>query len=295
MEIKLNAEDLLIDTLRIKKMMDLLSNLFSIRTSFIYSIDQNRYPKEITGNSGEYQKFCSIIQEEMRAKCISCDSIKLKEAMEIKKPLIYRCLNGLYEMYIPMFIENVLVGYLHFGQVRVEENFMLIARECSLYQHSKFNELEKSYNSINIIEKDKLILIAELFQNFSEIILNNKLVELRRAKPEFYFKRYMEENIALPINVNTAAKFLNRSPSYVVHKFKELYDCSFHKHLIFMRIELSKTILKKYPIARVSQLCGFKNRFHFSKTFKKMEGISPHQYQLSQKDYRLNNQVDFGQ
>lgn len=90
----------------------------------------------------------------------------------------------------------------------------------------------------------------------------------------------MEENIALTINVKTAAKFINRSPSYVVHKFKDLYGCSFHQYLTKKRIEHSKNLLKNHPISEVYQLCGFKNRFHFSKTFRNLEGISPHKYQF---------------
>ena len=277
---ELNHEDLIIERLQIKKMMDLLSNLFSIRTSFIYAVADDYYTREIAGNNGDYQKFCILIQQEMKDKCIACDIDKFKEAKESKKPLLYRCYNGLFEMYLPLFIEDILIGYLHFGQVRSEDKFTLIARECSLTGHSKFKELEKSYNSINIVKLEKIMLISELFQNFSEIILKNKLVELRRAKPEYYFKKYMEENIALTIHVNSAAKFIDRSPSYVVHTFKKLYGCSFHQYLIKMRIEHSKKLLKNHTISEVYQLCGFKNRFHFSKTFRNLEGISPHKYQL---------------
>ena len=117
---ELNHEDLIIERLQIKKMMDLLSNLFSIRTSLIYAIDDDNYTSEIAGNNGDYQKYCVLIQEEMKDRCIACDIDKFKEAQESRKPLLYRCYNGLYEMYLPLFIETELVGYLHFGQVRTE-------------------------------------------------------------------------------------------------------------------------------------------------------------------------------
>jgi two-component system response regulator YesN len=107
------------------------------------------------------------------------------------------------------------------------------------------------------------------------------MVEIRRSKPEYYFKKYMEENISSSIDVKSVSKYFARSPSYVVHKFKELYGCTFHQFLTQMRIEHSKKLLKIHPISEVYQLCGFKNRFHFSKTFKNLEGISPHLYQLN--------------
>ncbi|MCK5370263.1 MAG: PocR ligand-binding domain-containing protein [Cyclobacteriaceae bacterium] len=263
----------------IKKMMDLLSNLFSIRTSFIYANDDEQYTKEIAGNNGDYREYCVLIQKELKHKCIACDRDKFREANEQKKPILYQCYNGLYEMFLPLFIENYLVGYLHFGQVRVEDDFKIIAEVFSLNEHSQLAALEKSYNSMEIIEKEKLVLISELFQKFSELILKNKFVELRKARPEYYLKKYIEENLSKPITVRTAADFIKRSPSYVTHKFGEIYGESFHYYLNKMRVENAKDLLKNYTIDQTYPKCGFKNRYHFSKVFKKIEGKTPRKFQ----------------
>jgi ligand-binding sensor protein len=276
-----HREELLIEVDEIKKMMDLLSNLFAIRTSFIYAIDGEQYTNEIAGNNGDYQDFCKLIQLEMKHKCIACDRDKFKEASEKKKSLLYMCYNGLYEMFLPLFVENLLVGYLHFGQVRAEHDFETIASECSLHKHSKINEIEKCYNSVNIIEKDKLLLISELFQKFSDIILEKKLIELKKAKPEYYLKRYVEDNYCQLINVESAAAFVGRSPSFVTHKFKSIYGQTFHEYLSHARVQHSKRLLRKFTIAETFPMCGFNNRYHFSKVFKKIEGITPHEYQLA--------------
>ena len=274
-------EELIIEVGEIQKMMDLLSNLFSIRTSFIYAIDDEQYTKEIAGSNGDYQEYCVLIQKELKHKCIACDRDKFREANEQKKPILYQCYNGLYEMFLPLFIENYLVGYLHFGQVRAEDDFKIIAERFSLNVHSQLKALEKSYNSMEIIQKEKLVLIAELFQKFSELILKNRFVELRKAKPEYYLKKYLEENLSKPITIRTAADFIKRSPSYVTHKFGEIYGESFHHYLNTMRVEYAKDLLKNHTIDQTYPLCGFKNRYHFSKVFKKIEGITPRKFQTS--------------
>ena len=97
-------EELLIEVDEIKKIMDLLSSLFPIRTSFIYAIDEEQYTNEIAGSIGDYQGYCKLIQLEMKHKCIACDRDKFKEANEKKKPLLYMCYNGLYENFLPLFI-----------------------------------------------------------------------------------------------------------------------------------------------------------------------------------------------
>lgn len=278
---EVHKEELLIEVDKIKKMMDLCSNLFNIRTSFIYAIDDEQYSNEIAGNNGDYQKFCTIIQQELKHKCIACDRNKFKEANKKKEPLLYRCYNGLYEMYLPLFIDNHLIGYLHFGQVRAEKNFKIIADECFLHEHSRIADIEKSYNSMIIIKKEKLVLISELFQQFADIILKNKLVELKKAKPEYYLKKYVEENLNNPIDVNSAAEFIGMSKSFVTHKFKEIYGKPFHEYLSHARIEHAKKLLRKNSISETFIKCGFNNRYHFSKVFKKIEGVTPYEFQLS--------------
>jgi AraC-like DNA-binding protein len=273
------VDELLVEVDEIKKMMDLLSNLFSIRASFIYAIDDEAYTKEIAGNNGNYQDFCKIVQLEMKHKCIACDRDKFKEANKKREPLLYRCYNGLYEMFLPLFIETSLVGYLHFGQVRAELDFETIAEECSLTSHSRLAELKKSYQSMMVIDKEKLVLISELFQKFSEIILKDKLVELKKAKPEYYLKKYVAENLDNPISIQSAAEFVNRSPSFVSHKFKEIYGKTFHEYLSSARVEHAKQLLRIYPISEIYHLCGFSDRYHFSKVFKKFTGMTPHKFQ----------------
>ena len=273
-------DTLLIEVNEIKKMMDLLSSLFLIRTSFIYAINDEQYTREIAGNNGDYQDYCKLIQKELKHKCTACDIDKFKEANKERKPVLYRCYNGLYEMFLPLFINNGLVGYLHFGQVRAEDDFKTIMNECSLNNYSKPQDLERSYNSMNVIPKEKLILISELFLKFSEIILNNKLIELKKASPEYYLKIYIEENLDKRINVKTAADAVGRSTSFVTHKFKEVYGKTFHSYLNQARVEYSKKLLLKYNISEMYHQCGFNNRFHFSKNFKRVEGITPHEFQL---------------
>jgi AraC-like DNA-binding protein len=278
--VEVSKEELMIEVHEIKNMLNLLSDLFSIRTSFIYAIDEEQYANEIAGYNGEYQEFCSIIQQEFRSKCVACDYDKFKEALNRKEPLLYRCYNGLYEMFSPLFIDDLMVGYLHFGQVRAEDDFETIASECSLYKHTRVKELEKVYNSMNIINKEKLILISKLFKKFSEIIINNKLIRLREKRPEYYLKKYVEENLSASINVKTAAEYVHRSPSYVTHKFREIYGKTFHEYVYQARIEYSKKLLREKSISDIYQLCGFNNRYHFSRVFKSLEKITPHEYQL---------------
>jgi len=176
-------EYLLIREKEIKKILDLLSSLFPIRTAYIYMIESEGDYRHIYGNNGEYAPFCECIRREFKERCSRCDTEKLKEAEKIRKPLLYQCYNGLYEMYLPLFIENFNVGFLHFGQVRSEESFQKIALACGLKKHTKYHELKTIYESMPAIPCRQMNLIAELFFMLAENIIKKNLIELKNADP----------------------------------------------------------------------------------------------------------------
>jgi len=275
---QIREDELSLEVSEIQNIMDLLSNLFYVRTAFIYNIADELYLKQIAGNNGDYQEYCKLIQQELGHRCRACDHDKFREASTRKEPLLYRCYNGLYEMFMPVHAENVLVGYLHFGQVRSEEEFSTIAQECALAEHSRLEELAENYNSMMVIRKERLLQISKLFKIIAEIMLKNSLIKIKMANPEYYLKKYIDNHLADPIDVNSTAKSLNRSPSYITHKFREFYGCSFHEYLIQARIEYARQLLLTKSIDETFQLCGFKNRYHFSKVFKKMLGKTPGQF-----------------
>jgi len=274
----IREDELSLEVGEIQNIMDLLSSLFSMRTAFIYNIADEQYLKQIAGNNGDYQEYCKLIQQELGHRCRACDHDKFREASARNEPLLYRCYNGLYEMYMPIYVEKVLAGYLHFGQIRSEEDFCLIAQECKLNEHSRLKELGDNYNSMTVIRKERLLQISRLFKIIAEIMLKNRLIKIKMSNPEYYLKEYIENHLADPIDVNSTAKSLNRSPSYITHKFREFYGCSFHEYLIQARIEYARQLLLTKSIDETFQLCGFKNRYHFSKVFKKLQGKTPGQF-----------------
>jgi AraC-like DNA-binding protein len=273
------SEELNIETKEIKKLLDLLSNLFNIRTAFIYAINEQHYYEEIAGKNGDFHEYCYLVQTELKEKCTSCDSDKFSEAKNKREQILYRCYNGLYEMFLPIFIENILVGYLHFGQVRGEDEFSLVLKECNLHEHSKVKILESIYNSMPVFKTNTLILISEVFQIIAQTILRERMIELKKANPLFYLKKYVDENYNNDINIQSAAEYIGRSTSFVTHSFKNEFNTSFNNYRNDKRIERAKNLLKSHSISETYELCGFKNRYHFSKVFKKNMNITPYEYQ----------------
>jgi ligand-binding sensor protein len=224
---QITADALQVAKQEIKQALNLLSELFNIRTAFLYGVAEEVYQNEIAGQNGAFRPYCQLIQRALKHKCFACDADKFRQAASSREPLLYRCYNGLYEMYLPLHLEGFLVGYLHFGQVRSEEDFALIRTECGLNEHSQVEELERHYQQMEVVPKEKLRLIAQLFKQLATHLLHHKLIALRKARPEYFLKQYIEENLAGSISIQAAAGYIGRSVSFVTHQFKQFYGCSF--------------------------------------------------------------------
>jgi len=73
------------------------------------------------------------------------------------------------------------------------------------------------------------------------------------------------------------------SVDYIRHEFKKHYGVSPLQYLIKKRVDYAKHLLITSPmsIKQVAYQCGFENEYYFSRLFKKLTGISPRQYRLS--------------
>jgi YesN/AraC family two-component response regulator len=87
------------------------------------------------------------------------------------------------------------------------------------------------------------------------------------------------------ITLVEAAKTVHFSSQYLSKIFKEETGYTFKQYLNMIRIENSKKLLKEGDLSLmdICYLVGFSDQSHFSRTFKKISGMSPKKY-LEQQD-----------
>ncbi len=94
-------------------------------------------------------------------------------------------------------------------------------------------------------------------------------------------KRYLTEHVTERLSLNEVAAVFSISPNYLSQLFKKYNDLGFNEYVTSLKIKEAKALLadptrKVYEIA---DMLGFESAFYFSKVFKKVEGISPSEYQ----------------
>lgn len=127
----------------------------------------------------------------------------------------------------------------------------------------------------------------------TELLVNELLISIYRLIPESVFfpdeenfkivldlQRKFESQYSSNYTLTSLAREYNTSTSSLSHQFKKITGSSVMEYLLFCRVAASKNLLTKtnLSIAEIVDACGFSDNSNFSRTFKKLNGISPMQF-----------------
>ncbi|MCL2401804.1 MAG: AraC family transcriptional regulator [Oscillospiraceae bacterium] len=147
-----------------------------------------------------------------------------------------------------------------------------------------------SENFISQIEQytdvDQLALwISDIVRRF--IVQAFDLAQIKHSDVVFKTTNYIKRNYAEKLSLDSLAKEVFLSKSYLSSIFKKETGMSLTAYITKVRVEKSKKLLleNNASLAIISSQCGFKDQSYFTKVFKKETGVSP-------KRFRSSNAVD---
>lgn len=91
---------------------------------------------------------------------------------------------------------------------------------------------------------------------------------------------YINENFAMPLDLNTLSKQAGLSPSYFSKKFKAKTGMGMKEYVILTRLRKASAELLStdHRISDVSANCGFSDPNYFKDCFRRVYGMSPRDY-----------------
>lgn len=237
----------------------------------------------ISSSHNEICEYCRYIQSNdlCKSSCVSFDTVLLKKAQFSKKAELMVCPFGLANIAAPIMYRNEIIGFLFFGQMKMENSFNkdsineCLKKEVLLHHHSSlpyFSE-EKVKSILNLAEMlISQILIANFIKPEQDEILQRAV-------------DYIEKNINKDLSIYQISKSINVSKSVLYNKFHSHFKCTIGDYINSRRIEFSVNLLcnSTLSIEEVSQKSGFSSASYYTKIFKQQMGITPLKYKKASK------------
>ena len=92
-------------------------------------------------------------------------------------------------------------------------------------------------------------------------------------------KKYVEEHYQEELSLDILADKMEISPKYLSRVFKQIIGINLSEYLMYIRIEnAKKMLLTDMNINEIMERVGINNRTTFTRSFKRLEGITPNEY-----------------
>jgi AraC-like DNA-binding protein/ligand-binding sensor protein len=120
--------------------------------------------------------------------------------------------------------------------------------------------------------------ISDIFRRF--IVQAFDLAQVKHSDVVFKITNYIKKNCAEKLTLDSLAREVYLSKSYLSSIFKQETGTSLTAYITKVRVEKSKKMLLEdhVSLATIAGQCGFKDQSYFTKVFKKETGRSPKKF-----------------
>lgn len=251
-------------------------NMAIFRSDFSYVCENRRH--------WEKNRYCKAIQntEDGRKMCHKSDVELLKKCRETKKTQTHICPAGLIDVALPILYEGEIIGYIMFGQLKPD----LVAKEFENYILKlglDADEMKKHYESIPSFDSERIKSVSNTASMFVKYILLENLLKPSHDRKTEIVINYIEENIGNDLTIHEISKNVNLSKSVLYRMFHNNFDCTVSEYINKRRVEKSASLLNgtDFSIEEIARKMGFSSVSYYSRTFKKLKGITPLKYRKS--------------
>ena len=205
-----------------------------------------------------------------------------------------------------------LVSSSFFSRIPVKDRSAGDFSDFSLVEHIHYSNatlssyltqlinLGNSCASFHALKADMLIrtLLDELIaERYSAMKVSNNLPVVKTSTRVDLYKRlqvakaWMEKEYMRPLRMDQVAGVAMLNSEHFLRLFKQAFGITPHQHLIAVRLERAKVLLRHSTdsVASVCEQIGFESLSSFSGLFKQRVGLSPGRYRMGDCDNELES------
>ena len=249
--------------------------------------------QEIVSYPEQRPAFCQIIRscDNGCLGCALCDQHACQVASSRTSAYIYQCHAGLTEAIMPLYIGNVLAGYLLFGHIfsytNFEEGWEMIRQCCTAYPVDS-EKLKEACKSMPMITQQYIKSAARILDATASHLIRERMAIVQEDSAAAKLDEYISTHYSQPLTAEILCKKLKLGRTRLFKLSQQLYGMGPSEHIRRLRITKARKLLEEQPelrIADVGQQCGFADYNYFIAVFSKETGCSPGAYRKQHSTY----------
>lgn len=275
----------MISTYNLTKLNSLLKDFFTLTQIRITVFDETF--QELAAYPADISHFCRIIRTDKVAelKCRQCDKHACETASGRRSAYIYRCHAGLTECIAPLYLGNIVIGYLFFGQVfsyeNHEEGWKAIQTLCHSYQVDRA-KLKKACWERPVISEDYIASASNILMAVASYLCMERMAIIRHKELPVQIDEYILAHFTENISVSSICQHFQIGKTHLYEIAKQCYGMGIAEYIRGLRLEKAKTLLTEQPelhIDEIASRCGFNDYNYFITMFKREVGMPPKRFQ----------------
>lgn len=274
----------MISTFNLRKLNDLLKDFYTL-TQIRITVFNDTF-RELTAYPEHIAPFCQIIRTSPEAlnACLCCDKNACEQASRQHAPYTYCCHAGLTECIVPIYLGNIVIGYLFFGHVfsypTHEEGWKSIRERCLPYGLD-IDALRDALYQQPVISEEYISSASHIMRSVAAYLCMERMVSLHQKELPVQIDDYITSHYTENISARTICDHFQIGRTLLYEISEQNYGIGIAEHIRNLRIEKAKILLAEHPELRISEIavaCGFDDYNYFITVFKRLVGKPPRQF-----------------
>ena len=235
-------------------------------------------------NKSYSNKYCALIQSSDKGRkiCVNSDKKLLLKCKETTSPQHHICRAGLMDIAVPIMQEKEIIGYIILGQIKTSEYFK---KPNFNIKGMDYEKLQNEFLSLPKYTDSKIHSTLSIASILAKHLLVENIIKVKRSNSLERVIKYIDDNLSEDLSIKkiTEQTYISKSSLYLL--FEKNFNMTIGEYINNARIKRAEVILATtdLDIESVSNEVGFSSQSYFSKTFKRIKGLSPKQFRKNLK------------
>lgn len=265
----------------LKKLNELLDD-FHVVTGLTVSLWDAEH-NELASSPKIIPRFCKLIKstKEGAKACYRSDVSLCKLSYEKKEPVVHYCHAGNLDVAAPILYNDVLLGFMMFGQV-LDKGAAPNVEACKSYGLNE-GEVLSAYSELKFFDKKTIDSAMKILKVCTYYLWISQMISPEKNLLAHNIESYIIDNLSAQITVDGICDKFEISKNKLYKVCDDFFGKTFNVYLTEKRVELAKNLLDTTdkPIYQICIDVGIPDYNYFTKVFKKYVGVAPRDYRKS--------------